>query len=114
MPRHSKEDIAEAKCTLQRYLKPSKGHVRQHVHMIVRHVSQTGMSRIISTYIADTDGDLVCLDNAISVVTGNRLDKHGGVRIMGCGMDMCFALLDHATGQAFPGTSANDYRIRHL
>lgn len=112
MTKHSKSDKAEAVERLRKYLKPAactrdpkNGHrtyteERQNVYMIVRSVSRSGMSRVISTYV-NVDGDLLCLDWAIAVATDSRLDKRAGVHIGGCGMDMCFALLDHAVHAAF-------------
>ncbi len=72
--------------------------VRPRVFQLVRHVSKSGMSRDISTYVIQ-DGDLVCLDWAIGTLVGGL--RREGVRIGGCGMDMGFALLDHVLHAAY-------------
>lgn len=68
------------------------------IYQLVRSVARSGMSRVISTY-AVSDGQLVCLDWAIGTLVGGL--KREGVRISGCGMDMGFALMDHALHEAY-------------
>lgn len=135
MGKPSKEDVLHARETLRKFLppadktrheKPGKFGTQQYteyhspktvVYQIVRSVSRSGMSRTISTY-AVSEGQLVCLDWAIGTLLGGL--KREGVRIGGCGMDMGFAMLDHAVHAAYSELeykerpSANDYDLRWL
>ena len=63
------------------------------VHTVLRHVSQSGMSRSISVLAIDEDGprDVSYL---VARALGDRVDQHrGGVKVTGCGMDMGFHLV---------------------
>src|SRR5579859_7941609 len=65
--------------------------VKSEIHTIVRHVSRSGMQREISCYAIDRqDGSLVCLDYFMSRLLGDRIGKHGGLVVGGCGMDMAW------------------------
>lgn len=124
MTKASKEDIDMARARLQRYLPVRTQAMRDAhqwtiVYQLVRHVSKSGMSRDISTYVIDSSyidapPQLVCLDWAIGTLVGGL--RREGVRISGCGMDMGFALLDHAVHAAYAHLeysvrpNANDYR----
>ena len=63
------------------------------IYSIIRHVSQSGMTRDIKL--------MVCYKNEIIHLSWNVakfLDykvRNHGVRIQGCGMDMGFALVNH-------------------
>lgn len=123
MAKPSKQDVQDATERLRTYLQLQEGKKRI-IYQIVRRVSKSGMSRVISTFAVD-DGQLVCLDWAIGTLVGG-LDKREGVRIGGCGMDMGFALLDHAIHAAWYASgvlsdvphgdrlSANDFDRRWL
>lgn len=60
----------------------------------VTHVSKSGMSRRIKVH-AVVNGELESLTWAIARVTESPMDDRG-VRIDGCGMNMCSALVDNA------------------
>lgn len=60
------------------------------VPVVLRHVSSSGMSRAISVL----DGDLNDVSYLVARATGDKVDqRHGGIKIGGCGMDMGFALV---------------------
>lgn len=63
------------------------------VYTIVRHVSESGMSRRISAFIVE-DGKIRDIDFMLikAGIAKRRGDKEG-LFIQGCGMDMCFALV---------------------
>ena len=63
------------------------------VHTILRHVSQSGMSRDISVVLIRPDGSTLHPDYAVAKATGYPLSKKEGIRIGGCGMDMGFQLV---------------------
>lgn len=68
------------------------------VYMILRHTSQSGMSRVISSYAIERD-EPIWLDPFICRATGLKLsDRYEGVGIRGTGMDMGSALLRHVCG----------------
>lgn len=98
--KYTKKDREEALESLRMHLKPTKAYPKQTVLQLVRSVSKSGMSRVISTYVSDGQDGLLCLDWAIAVVCGYPL-KNQGVRIRGCGTDMGFVLLDSATHRTF-------------
>src|SRR5512147_309240 len=129
MARVSKADMVDAIERLQKYLPlvPNTRRAngtrdygvchRPTIYQLVRHVSKSGMSRDISTFAVE-NGQLVCLDWAIGTVVGGL--RRDAVRISGCGMDMGFALLEHACHKAWSHLpyeqqpSANDYDRRWL
>ena len=87
--KYTKEEIAESHETLMRLVKPGDT-----IFTILRHVSQSGMSRDISAIIIDEKGNKYHLDWSISRVLGYPLSKGEGVKVGGCGMDMGFALVN--------------------
>lgn len=69
------------------------------VYTIVRHVSASGMSRSISSFIQHK-GDIICIDWYINRILGYKFDKNQrGLKIGGCGMDMGFHLV-YSLGRA--------------
>lgn len=62
------------------------------VTTIVRHVSQSGMSRAIQVVGTDpTDGEIVDATYLlIRAGLGKRFGNHEGIKVEGCGMDMSF------------------------
>ena len=71
------------------------------VYTIVRHVSQSGMSRDIDTYIMGND-EPIKITYITKTLLGLRWGKNEGVRIGGCGMDMGFALVYDLSCALFP------------
>lgn len=62
------------------------------VYTILRHVSQSGMSRQIDLYYFDKKGEKYYLSWHASKVLGWSMGKHG-IKVSGCGMDMGFHLV---------------------
>jgi hypothetical protein len=60
------------------------------VFSIIRHVSRSGMSRVIDFYTFD-GGERLYLSGLMSHAMDIRRNRDGGLKIDGCGMDMCFA-----------------------
>ena len=61
---------------------------------ILRHVSASGMRRVISVVYFDPKVGPVFLDRVAAVLTGSVIHgKHDGVIVGGCGMDMGFHLV---------------------
>lgn len=90
MTRAQQADRDEAREQLRKLLKP--GDI---VECILRHVSRSGMRREISLYGPGREW----LDGYAARALGLRRGKHDGIVMVGCGMDMGFALvyeLSHA------------------
>jgi hypothetical protein len=86
--KHTKQEVEEARGRLLELLKPGDT-----VYTVLRHVSRSGMSRVISLYVI-VDGEPRWLDGYASRVMGTTLDRdREGLKIGGCGMDMGFALV---------------------
>jgi hypothetical protein len=105
----TKTEIAEARETLRRWVKPDT-----RVFCILRHVSLSGMSRTIDLFIPEVmpDGEVVMrnIGGIASRALGRSYDtKHDGIKISGCGMDMGFALVDDLAGVLF----GSGVRLRH-
>jgi len=67
------------------------------VHTTVTHVSRSGMSRSIKLYVPTLDDGKPTIEDItyyVGKVLGYKHDqKNGGLKVGGCGMDMCFHLV---------------------
>lgn len=92
------------------------------IYTILRHVSRSGMTRVIDLVLMPKRGTEetgpISIATQAAEVTGNRLDRdRWGVKIGGCGMDMGFALVYNLSYQLFKdgficvgeGCPANDH-----
>lgn len=81
------------------YLKSYLSERNRKVYCIVRKVSRSGMSRVLTFFVFGCVGDAdrhpvaICLDSRIANVLGMSL-VDDGIRVHGGGMDMGFHLLD--------------------
>lgn len=87
----------EALARLHELLKPGDT-----VHTILRHVSQSGMLRAISPVICGENGPF-----DIGYLVGRACgmkhhERHGGLKLGGCGMDMGFSLVYGLSRTMFP------------
>lgn len=72
------------------------------VYSVLRHVSQSGMTRRIDFYTV-VKGDIVCISGWIADATGYRRSKnHDGLVVQGCGMDMGFAVVYDLSRTIYP------------
>lgn len=89
----------------------------QEIFCIIRHVSQSGMTRHISFFIIDNrDNQPLFLDNLISDYLDYRPNKtYTGLVVNGCGMDMAFSVVHHLQEQMkhSKNTTFIDYDFRH-
>lgn len=67
-------------------------------HTILRHVSRSGMSRSISV-VDQHSNDVTWL---VVRALGEKLDRHDGIRVGGCGMDMGFHLVYSLSRTLYP------------
>ena len=96
----ARQEKAEAIARLQDTLKPG-----DRVYTILKHVSQSGMSRVISVVHVTTEGEIECLDWLIARAgIFNRTTasaRQDGLKVSGCGMDMGFHVVYEVSGAVF-------------
>lgn len=63
------------------------------VYTSLLHVSQSGMTRRISCYVATGEGELTNIDWYIEKLDLYKRDNKGGLKVSGCGMDMGFSVV---------------------
>lgn len=98
----------QAKDHLRKLLKPG-----QTVYTILRHRSASGMSRSISLVIPTKDG-IKSLDYWIVQASGINIDqKHSGIKVGGCGMDMGFHLVYNLGCMLWPNGTKKPHGIRN-
>lgn len=88
MPRASKTDQTEAREMLLSLLKPGDT-----VYTILRHVSSTGMNRVIDLVVFTPDGPRHIAWNAARLMGDTYDNRREGIKVSGCGMDLGFSLV---------------------
>ena len=97
----------EALEMLRKWLKPGDT-----VYTIIRHVSQSGMSRVISIVVTlppKKKGDrpsMIHPNYAVAAACGYTLvtkNGHEGLRVGGCGIDMGFSVVYNLAATLWPG-----------
>lgn len=95
------QERANAIETLRKFLKPG-----DKVTTTVMHVSRSGMSRSIMCQAVRMDDNgtpyIADISWMVAQAIGERLDDHGGVKMGGCGMNMCFAVVYYLGRVLFP------------
>jgi len=100
---------AEAIKFLKKTLKPGAT-----VYTILNHCSTSGMSRCISLAYGQKNGEILKLDFWVSRAFGERIDnKHGGLKVVGCGMDMGFHLVYRLGRVMWPKGTAKPHGSRN-
>lgn len=107
------QEIADCKKQLAHALKnaPKDANGKPVFYVVARHVSKSGLSRVLSVYYFETKAQAMFhLNYVAAILLELPMDrKYDGVKLSGCGMDMGFELVyrlaDVATG--------NGYSIRH-
>ena len=85
------------------------------VHTVLRHVSQSGMSRDISLKTME-DGRLIDITYTASIALGEKpKDKNGQrvIRVNGCGMDMGFHLVYSLSSVLYGHEDRAGYKLSH-
>lgn len=73
------------------------------LHTILRHVSQSGMSRSISVIKVEKDGSMFNIDYLIARAGLFSFDdRHDGLKVGGAGMDMGFHIVYSLSRAVFP------------
>lgn len=93
----STDKRTEARAQLREMLQPG-----QTVYTVIRHVSASGMMRVIDLFtIKDNEPQRITwLACEATGAPYNR--KHEGMRMDGCGMDMCFAAVYNLGSAIWP------------
>lgn len=104
MAKISEAHKKECKERLLKILKPGDA-----VYCILRHVSRTGVSRVVDLYVLE-DNDL----RRIGLLAANLLelsytDKYDGIKVSGAGMDMGFWLVYSLSEKLFD----DGYALKH-
>lgn len=97
MPRISKQDQRDAVARLREWVKPGDT-----VYCILRHVSSSGMSRVIDLKIIHDGAPLHIGYNVAKALGMSWDDRRNGIKVGGCGMDMGFALVYELAHALFP------------
>ncbi len=110
MQKQNSRGLDEAIARLREILKPGDT-----VYTVVRHVSSSGMSRVIDLYhfsIHDGKIQKSWLSGYASTALGWNLDqKRGALRVSGCGMDMGFHVVSTLSRVLFPDAERPDYAL---
>jgi hypothetical protein len=88
----------------QKAIEELKKHIKpgDTLHTVVRHVSRSGMSRVIDVYKL-VDGDALRFSWSVADAIGEPYDrKFEGVKVGGCGMDMGFHVVYNLSRVLFP------------
>jgi hypothetical protein len=96
--KQSLEINRQARCAeLRKLLKPGDT-----VYTALKHVSRSGMYRVIDTYVMK-DNIPLRISWSVAEVTGFGYDKrHEGVKASGCGMDMGFEIVYNLSYALYP------------
>jgi len=86
---------------------------RPTIHTVLRHVSQSGMSRDISL-LTTQDGTLRNITYLAAQAMGEKVKDRNGqwvIRVSGCGMDMGFHLVYNLSYNLYEGSDRAGYVI---
>lgn len=86
--KYTKTEIAESMATLREWLKPGDT-----VYTVVRHVSRSGMMRVIDALILDNGTPRHLNYHIARVLDWSESKDRDGIKVDGCGMDMGFHLV---------------------
>ena len=100
--KYSKDEVLNAQTMLKQYC--PKGAT---IHSVIRNVSRSGMSRRIDFYVIDGTR-LQYLTGWMSVLFDRTRSDHG-MRVDGCGMDMCWHTVEQLSSALY-GRAANQFR----
>lgn len=98
MSTSSKTVQEEAKIYLHKHISPG-----ERIYTVLRHVSKSGMMRIIDVFLIDKDCKPFRISWSVAEAIGYPYDrKHEGVKVNGCGMDMGFEIVYNLGHALFP------------
>lgn len=104
----SKNDKMEALSDLRAMLKPGDT-----IYTRLKHVSRSGMMRVIDLFVI-RDNEPMHITWLACEATGTAYhDKHDGMRMDGCGMDMGFAAVYHLGRVLWPNGTPEPHGTRN-
>ena len=110
MAKHTKAEEAEALADLRKRVKPGDT-----IFCVLRHVSRSGMMRVISFYEQRTDKELRMIDYSMGILLDHtRVPRGDGLRVGGCGMDMGFHMVYNLGRTLFPKGGSLKHSPRRL
>lgn len=95
--KYTKEEKEESRKQLREWIKPGDT-----IYTILRHVSRSGMYRVITLCKMDNEGQMIWLDFYASKLLEGYDYNHNGCKTRGCGMDMGFNLVYNLGYQLYP------------
>ena len=94
------------------YLKEQLKKVGYVVYTILRHVSPSGMSRVIACVIILDDKPCDISYQVADILDWKLDDKHCGVKVSGCGMDMGFHLVYQLSAELYGYKEQGAYKLK--
>jgi hypothetical protein len=83
------------------------------IYTSVRHVSRSGMSRVISLYVVHK-GEILSISSLVAKACGYSMDRnYFGIKSNGCGMDMCFEAVYNLGSALWPKGTPRPHRTRN-
>ena len=83
------------------------------IYTILRHVSASGMSRVIDVLMIGGEGKIYNIAYNVAKLLDDKLDKkYDGIKIGGCGMDMGYHIV-HSLGNALFGVGEEVKKFKH-
>ena len=79
----------------------------------VEHVSKSGMMRSIKLYVV-IDGNISDITGYVANALGKKRDRYWGITVNGCGMDMCFHLIDTVSYRIYGDSMYNHFSYSSL
>lgn len=105
--KEKREQKEEARKALIEQLGIKPGDV---IYSVIRKVSSSGMSRQIDFYFI-SEGKPYWISRRIAQILDYSVAESGALKVRGCGMDMCFAVVYNLASQLWPGGDGN-YKTR--
>lgn len=96
---------AECASTLA-FLKPGDT-----VHVVIRHVSSSGMSRTMTLHVVTEDGSIRDITTLAAGLLGENTTKDIYLRVTGCGMDMAWNTVNRVAYRLFGRDGALNSRV---
>lgn len=91
------QEMDRIKAEMKTYLPPGTT-----VYTDLKHVSRSGMLRIIKVYINTPEGIRDISYHVATVLNTTLEPKYGGIKRTGCGMDMGFDLIYNLSYELYP------------
>ena len=101
--------------TTKRQLKKEIRQAQYQIYTILRHISQSGMSRDIDCYVIIKNTPY-CISYDVAQILGMNRAKDGSIKISGCGMDMGYHIVNSLSIELYckgKYTHEGAYKLKH-